>query len=203
MKSARHRSIQLFENRFFEFFTVFPLVGFLVMWPVLMALIAGTALYFAPTRWAIGLVLLGWFGWTAVEYMLHRFVFHLEPRSKLLQQVVFVIHGNHHADPNDPLRNLMPPIVSVPLGCLIWALFVSVMGVQGSWVFLGFVTGYFVYDLVHYCCHQFPMKGALARMLKVHHMRHHFYHDGGNYAITGMIWDRLLSTRITTQKTEN
>jgi len=205
MKHARRplqQQLRLFENPFFEFFTVFPVKGFLVLWPAVIVLVAAVAAYRAPTWWAPLLFAAGWIVWTATEYALHRFVFHLEPKSPRLQQIVFVIHGNHHADPNDPLRNLMPPIVSLPLGALIWALCVALMGPQGSWFFLGFVVGYAVYDLVHYCCHQAPMRQGFRRMLKVHHMRHHFHPDGGNYAITGMVWDRLLSTRVTNQKTE-
>jgi sterol desaturase/sphingolipid hydroxylase (fatty acid hydroxylase superfamily) len=206
MKPARralHQHLILFENRFLEFFTVFPVTGFLVLWPLVILLVAYIAGYYAPTWWAPVLFGLGWFGWTVVEYVLHRFVFHLEPKTRLLQQFIFLIHGNHHAAPNDPLRNLMPPIVSLPLGGLIWAFCAYVMGPQGNWFFLGFVTGYMVYDLVHYCCHQYPMKDGFLRKLKVHHMHHHFHREGGNFAITGVIWDKLLLTQIVSQKAKS
>jgi len=98
--------------------------------------------------------------------------------------------------PNDPLRNLMPPIVSLPVAGLVWAALVTLAGPAGNWLFLGWISGYVAYDLVHYACHQWPMKGRLARMLKTHHMRHHHLHEDGNYAITGMMWDRLFRTRI-------
>lgn len=197
-----NRHIQLFENRFFEFFTVFSLNAFLSLWLFLMAALTGVAFAYAPPEMAFVLIVLGWVMWTLVEYALHRFVFHLQPRSQRLQQLIFLIHGNHHANPNDPLRNLMPPIISVPLASLIWGACVLALGAQGTWLFLGFMIGYVLYDLVHYCCHQFPMKGTLAGKLKAHHMRHHFHREGGNYAITGMIWDRMLSTRIASNKTE-
>lgn len=200
--SSSHRHIQLFENRFFEIFTVFPLVGFLLLWPVLLLTIVVARVSTAPMGWALLLVLPGWLTWTAAEYALHRYVFHFAPQSALMREVIFVIHGNHHADPNDPARNLMPPIISVPVAGLIWALCVWAMGAAGTWFFLGFIGGYVVYDLIHYCCHQFAMKGKFARMLKEHHMHHHFHANKGNYAITGMIWDRLLSTRISSHKTE-
>ncbi len=170
------------------------------MWAVFLSAIAAVAIVKAPTFWAVPLIAAGWLAWTITEYALHRFVFHLEPESERLKQFVFVIHGNHHADPNDPLRNLMPPVVSVPLGTLIWLGCVGLMGLLGHWFFLGFVMGYVVYDLVHYSCHQFAMTGAMARFLKVHHMRHHFEREGGNYAITGMIWDRLFSTALTSRR---
>ncbi len=196
--SSRSRP-RLFENSFFEFFTFFTLKAFLALWAVLLVGIAITALVHAPTAWVPLWIAAGWVAWTMVEYALHRFVFHLEPESPRLQQMIFIIHGNHHADPNDPLRNLMPPIISVPLGALIWLGCVAVIGPAGSWFFLGFVVGYVVYDFVHYACHQFRMRGSIGRslvFLKAHHMRHHFEQDSGNYAITGMIWDRLFSTRI-------
>lgn len=191
---------RLFENSFFESFTFFTLKAFLAMWAVFLSAIAAVAIVKAPTFWAVPLIAAGWLAWTITEYALHRFVFHLEPESERLKQFVFVIHGNHHADPNDPLRNLMPPVVSVPLGTLIWLGCVGLMGLLGHWFFLGFVMGYVVYDLVHYSCHQFAMTGAMARFLKVHHMRHHFEREGGNYAITGMIWDRLFSTALTSRR---
>lgn len=191
---------RLFANSFFEFFTFFTLKAFVVMWSITLGAIAATAAFNALTLWAVPLAAAGWLTWTITEYALHRFVFHLEPRSPRLQQIVFVIHGNHHADPNDPLRNLMPPVVSVPLGALIWLGCVALMGSSGHWFFFGFATGYVVYDLVHYACHQFAMTGPLARFLKVHHMRHHFEREGVNYAITGMIWDRLFSTGMTSKR---
>jgi sterol desaturase/sphingolipid hydroxylase (fatty acid hydroxylase superfamily) len=191
---------RLFENAFFEFFTFFNLKAFVALWSVLLVGIATTAVLQSPTRWALPLVLAGWGLWTIVEYGLHRFVFHLEPKSPRLQQIVFIIHGNHHADPNDPLRNLMPPVVSISLGALIWLGCLALIGPNGNWFFLGFVMGYVVYDLVHYACHQFGMTGTIARFLKTHHMRHHFEREGGNYAITGMLWDRLFSTKLPSKR---
>lgn len=189
---------RLFRNPWLERLTVISAGAFVPLWAVLLPAIAVTGFLTAPLAWALPLVFAGVIVWTLVEYALHRYVFHFDPRSELLKQAVFVIHANHHAHPNDPLRNLMPPIVSIPVGGLIWALSLWVMGDQGTWFLLGFMTGYVVYDLVHFACHQLPMKGRLARALKAHHMRHHHLKVAGNYAITGMIWDRVFATRIST-----
>lgn len=188
--------IRLFRNPWLEKLTVIHLSAFIALWTALLPAIGVTGLYVAPTLWAVPLLGAGLIVWTLTEYALHRYVFHFEPRSPMLQQAMFVIHANHHADANDPLRNLMPPIVSIPVGMAVWSLSVWVLGAQGTWFLLGFMTGYVVYDLVHYACHQFPMKGRMARMLKTHHMRHHHFKVEGNYAITGMIWDRVFATRI-------
>lgn len=192
--------IQLFRNASLERLTVISEPVFIALWALLLPAIAIVGWQFASTLWAPLLIGSGLILWTATEYALHRFVFHFEPSSKILQRVVFVIHGNHHADANDPLRNLMPPIVSLPVGGAVWALSIWALGPAGTWLLLGFMAGYVGYDLVHYACHQWPMKGRFSRMLKVHHMRHHHLHARGNYAITGMLWDRILQTRISSAK---
>jgi sterol desaturase/sphingolipid hydroxylase (fatty acid hydroxylase superfamily) len=188
--------LRLFKNPWLEKLTVVSLGFFVALWAVLLPALAAVGFHVAPTIWAVPLVIAGVIVWTLTEYAVHRYVFHFEPRSPLLRQAIFVIHANHHADANDPLRNLMPPIVSIPVGLAVWALSVWVLGLQGTWFLLGFMAGYVAYDLVHFACHQFPMKGRIGRMLKTHHMRHHHLKAEGNYAITGMIWDRIFSTRI-------
>lgn len=188
--------LRLFRNPWLERLTVIPVGAFVALWAVLLPAIAGVGFVTAPTLWAIPLAIAGVFVWTLAEYALHRCVFHFEPRSPLLRQAIFVIHANHHADSNDPLRNLMPPIVSIPVGSLVWLLSLWTMGLPGTWFLLGFMMGYVAYDLVHFATHQLPMKGRIGRVLKTHHMRHHHLNAEGNYAITGLIWDRVFSTRI-------
>ena len=190
------KRVRLFGNPLLEALTVISAPVFIAIWAGALPAILICAQLYAPTAWAPLLVLCGVVGWTVTEYALHRFIFHFDANAEVLKRIIFIIHGNHHADPNDPLRNLMPPIVSLPVGGLIWAGLVSFAGPAGTWCFLGFMSGYVAYDLVHFACHQWPMKGRFARILKVHHMRHHHLHAHGNYAITGMVWDRLLATRI-------
>ena len=60
--------------------------------------------------WAYGVV-----GWTIMEYLLHRFLFHMEdhwyfPNWPPFWVFHFTIHGIHHAFPQDPGRIVMPPI---------------------------------------------------------------------------------------------
>ena len=195
-----NQRITLFRNARLERFTIISFRAFALLWSVVLPAIGCVGLAYAPSGWAPALIVLGWLVWTLTEYALHRYAFHFETRSPLLRRAVFIIHGNHHADSNDPLRNLMPPVVSLPVGALIWAVSVAIAGPVGTWFVLGFMMGYVAYDIVHYACHQFPMKGRFARALKTHHMRHHHRHAGGNYAITGMIWDRVFATRISSRQ---
>src|SRR4051812_18418931 len=57
----------------------------------------------------------GWLFWTLTEYWMHRAVFHFEPDAGLGARLHWIIHGVHHDHPNDPMRLVMPPSVSLPL----------------------------------------------------------------------------------------
>ncbi len=195
MVSSQSR-IQLFGNRWVEKLTIISARTFIALWVVGLGFLLWNALRFESVEGPVLVFAAGLLVWTLTEYALHRFVFHWQPRGHVMQQFVFVMHGNHHTQPNDPLRNLMPPIVSIPLGSAIWAVMVALTGPAGHWLFLGFMTGYVSYDLVHYATHQWPMKGRLARMLKVHHMQHHHLHQPGNYAITAIFWDRVFGSLV-------
>ena len=115
----------------------------------------------------VGLVAAGWLFWTLMEYWIHRIVFHFEPESGPGARFHWIIHGVHHDHPNDPLRLVMPPSVSVPLAAAFYGGFVLVLGSAAGNVFAaGFLLGYLVYDMTHYYLHHFKPKtrfgGALA-----------------------------------------
>lgn len=188
--------IKLFDNQWVEKLTVISAPAFIVLWGLGLGVLAWMTVGMKNVDFPLLIFVAGIATWTLVEYALHRFVFHWQPRSRMMQQFVFVMHGNHHASPNDPLRNLMPPVVSVPLAGICWSVIVLLFGPAGNWLFLGGVVGYVSYDLIHYATHQWPMQGRLARMLKVHHMRHHHSHEVGNYAITAIFWDRFFGSRL-------
>jgi hypothetical protein len=75
----------------------------------------------------------GWLFWTLTEYWMHRLVFHFEPEEGPGARLHWIIHGVHHDHPNDPLRLVMPPSVSVPLAAAFYGLFVLVLLVVRRW----------------------------------------------------------------------
>lgn len=188
--------LKLFKSRWLERLTMISAPAFMQLWAVLLPIILAAGWGAASLPASVLMMAIGLLLWTLTEYAMHRFLFHWQPARLAAARFVFVLHGNHHAVPNDPMRNLMPPAVSLPIGAMIWLGLLGLFGPAGGLVFFGFITGYVCYDLVHYACHQYPMKGRLARMLKTHHMHHHHSRHDGNYAITGMMWDRLFGTRI-------
>lgn len=188
--------IRLFQSRFMELTTLTPFPVFFFFWIAILAWVSTVAL--SHSGWA-RLVVAASFGvllWTLAEYMMHRFLFHMNMKSAYGRRLLFLLHENHHADPADPLRGIMPLTVSIPLGAVFWGLALLAFGHLGNAVFLGFGIGYVMYDTVHWACHQLPMQGGIAKRLKLHHLRHHYAEQDANYATTGIFWDRVFRTGI-------
>lgn len=192
--------IQLFKNPRLEKLTLLSPRAFFAIWGFLLPLIAWAGWGSTGPAGALGLTLGGLAFWAVFEYAMHRYLFHWSLDWAPVRFFVFLIHGNHHSAPNDEMRNLMPPVVSLPVAALVWAGCVAAIGPGGTWLFLGFITGYVGYDLVHFACHQWPMRSALGQALKRHHMRHHHVDEDGNFAITAIFLDRMFGSRIASLK---
>jgi sterol desaturase/sphingolipid hydroxylase (fatty acid hydroxylase superfamily) len=137
----------------------------------------------------------GYVVWTLTEYWLHRLVFHFEPADGLGARLHWIIHGVHHDHPNDPMRLVMPPSVSVPLATAFLLLFAAVVGTSwGLAVFSGFIAGYLAYDMLHYHTHHHVPKTRLGRKLRELHMRHHFQDDHSGYGVSAPYWDHVFGT---------
>ncbi|WP_081847714.1 sterol desaturase family protein [Parasaccharibacter apium] len=135
--------------------------------------------------------------WLVTEYVLHRFVFHFRSNNKKIQRLIYIFHGNHHIQPNHPYRTLMPIIVTLPVGLLIWFLFSLSLGLgRGSALFLGFYAGYTFYDCMHFATHNFRMKRFPLSLWKKHHLFHHYRTEEHNYSISFPWLDRLFRTHF-------
>src|SRR5437588_9604178 len=150
----------MFESRLLDALSrVHPTVPVLIFAPAVVVLFAWS-LSKVSLAGAIGLALAGYAMWTLFEYWLHRLVFHFEPEEGLGARMHWIIHGVHHDHPNDPLRLVMPPAVSVPLGALLFGLIYLAFGPSyGPSAGAGFFVGYLAYDLVHYSLHPFRPRG--------------------------------------------
>ncbi len=190
------QQLRLFRSDWLERFTVITPAGFLATWFCILALVLWLSWGRASVPASVALALLGLVLWSLYEYAMHRFLFHMRMRTNAGRWLLFVMHGNHHVNPNDRHRNLMPPVASMMLCGSVWLALLLIAGSLGSVIFLGFGLGYVIYDSVHYACHQLPVRGRLMKQLRRHHIRHHHTGHDGNYAITAIFWDRLFGTRI-------
>ncbi|MEQ1745095.1 MAG: sterol desaturase family protein [Saprospiraceae bacterium] len=169
---------------------------------VLYVPIVSLCLWMAPPKWVtVGLFAGGLFCWTLVEYLLHRFLFHFMPSSQFGQRLHFIFHGVHHDYPNDRLRLVMPPAVSIPLATLFFLLFSILMGRPTVFPFYaGFITGYLCYDMMHYSMHHLNWKNPFWQRLKQHHMLHHYQQPERGFGVSNPLWDYVFNTTFRLKK---
>jgi len=185
----------MFDSRVLDALSrVHPAVPVVIFAPAIVALTAwGLSSVSAPV--AVGLLAAGYALWTLFEYWLHRIVFHFEPQQGIGARVHWIIHGVHHDHPNDPLRLVMPPAVSVPLGALVFGVLYLIFGARyAPTLGAGFFAGYLLYDMTHYYLHHFRPAGRLGRILRERHMRHHFQDETRGFGISAPYWDDVFGT---------
>ncbi len=185
----------MFESRALDALSrVHPSVPVLIFLPGIVALTAW-ALERLSLAGTAGLVVAGYAIWTLFEYWLHRIVFHFEPSDGIGARLHWIIHGVHHDHPNDPLRLVMPPAVSVPLGAAVFAVLYVIFGVRyAPAIGAGFFIGYLLYDMLHYYLHHFAPRGRVGRLLRERHMRHHFQDETRGFGISAPYWDEVFGT---------
>jgi len=146
---------------------------------------------------AIALVL-GAFYWSFVEYLIHRFYFHWNPRIKFIRRLVDSFHIYHHQNPED-----MEVINSGPLTAFVglffhYGIWLSLTGGNiyfSAAVVLGLLITYSYYEWVHYSVHHKHYKKGLMKFLQEFHLTHHQY-PKKNYGQISPIWDFLFQTSM-------
>jgi len=196
-RGTAHQSIRLFENDFLERLThVHPIVPLLFWGPVVVWLLwRSFALHHLSLLPVLGIGALGLVTWTLTEYCLHRFVFHYPARSKLGRRFVYLFHGNHHDDPQDKTRLVMPPSGAIPIMAALFLLFGLV--IPAPWIEpfgAFFISGYLIYDYIHYATHHFRMKNPVAKYLRRYHLKHHFSGEDGRYGVSSPLWDIVFGS---------
>lgn len=191
-KSAQ--TIRLFKNPVLEYFShIHPATPPVVFAPVIayflyQSFMEHHALITLPL-WSLGVL-----AWTLLEYTMHRFVFHYQPKTAFGKRVIFLSHGVHHDYPQDATRLVMPLLVSVPLAFFFYYLFQFLFPAYYQALYAGLVSGYLAYDCLHFAFHHFSMKGRLASYLRSYHWRHHFEEQDSRYGVSTPLWDLVFGT---------
>ena len=185
----------MFESRLLDACSrVHPSVPVILFLPAIVALLVtgiGRAGTFAALAYAVG----GYVFWTLTEYWMHRVVFHFEPEDGIGAKLHWIIHGVHHDHPNDRMRLVMPPSVSVPLAVLFLLFFWVGLGPVAAPAFgAGFLAGYLIYDMTHYHVHHHTPRTRAGKRLRELHMRHHFQDDTRGFGVSAPWWDLVFGT---------
>ncbi|WP_106132951.1 sterol desaturase family protein [Mongoliibacter ruber] len=169
--------------------------------PIILFMGISTAsLYYAVTATDIsislglGIILVGLIVFTFVEYIMHKYFFHMEPDSPIKDKVQYSVHGVHHDYPRDKDRLAMPPFISAFYAMVFYFVFTFVMGDYALYFLPGFLLGYSAYLGVHYAVHAYQPPKNFLKILWVNHAVHHYKDPDAAFGVSSPLWDYILGT---------
>jgi len=188
-------SPRLFENALLDKLSrVHWSVPLFVYVPVILLLGFVSFQLVAPAT-VVAMSALGYLIWTLIEYFGHRYLFHREFPGEFGKRIHFLIHGVHHDHPNDPLRLVMPILLSGPIMIIAWFVATLLFGATLRYPTLaGFVTGYLTYDMVHYYTHHAKPTTKVGLTLRRLHLMHHFRDHDKGFGVSAPYWDFVFGT---------
>jgi sterol desaturase/sphingolipid hydroxylase (fatty acid hydroxylase superfamily) len=136
--------------------------------------------------------MLGWsaaglFGWTLVEYLLHRFVLHgLQPFQAW--------HEAHHTRPTALICTPTPLSASL-IVALVFAPALLLTGLwQASALTLGVLIGYLAYAVTHHATHHWRADNVWLKRRKLSHATHHHSRQAVSFGVTSGVWDHVFGS---------
>jgi sterol desaturase/sphingolipid hydroxylase (fatty acid hydroxylase superfamily) len=132
--------------------------------------------------------------WTLFEYVMHRFSFHHAPSTRLEVALAYLMHGVHHAYPDDSRRWMMPLVVTLPISAAIVLVARAAGGISALPLVAGFLHGYLLYDTVHHTIHRGANRSRIVRWLRKHHMQHHYATPDKRFGVSSPLWDLVFRT---------
>jgi sterol desaturase/sphingolipid hydroxylase (fatty acid hydroxylase superfamily) len=128
----------------------------------------------------------GLFAWTFLEYLIHAWLSHR------FQTVASPFHQAHHKDP----RRVFAIRAWLPVGAS-WIAGMAAWGLAPAMVFYsGVITGFALYELVHYRVHFRTPHNRLEAYLRERHLVHHYRAPDRCFGVTNALWDHLFASEI-------
>lgn len=189
-------SKQLFQNPVLERLSrthiAVPLTVFFVY---SFALLYWSVTHTSLSAWTtIAMFGLGFVFFTWIEYIVHRWVFHMGTFTQLREKIQYTVHGVHHEFPKDKSRLAMPPLLSITISTVLLLLFRLVMG-DFTFSFLpGMLVGYAYYLSVHYMVHVYQPPKNVFKWLWINHSVHHYKHGEYIFGVSSPFWDYIYGT---------
>ena len=195
-KPDNHGSAHMFKNPVLE-----RLSRTHISIPITMFIVVGCfALYYGitttPTSFltAALLVIGGFFAFTLVEYLMHRYLYHMLPTNKVKDKIQYTIHGVHHDYPKDKDRLALPPFVTGLYAVILYYVFTFIMGDYALYFLPGFLVGYALYLGVHYVVHAYQPPKNFLKFLWVNHAIHHYKDPDVAFGVSLPLWDYIFGT---------
>eukprot|EP00027_Filamoeba_sp_ATCC50430_P015232 CAMPEP_0168565676 /NCGR_PEP_ID=MMETSP0413-20121227/13985_1 /TAXON_ID=136452 /ORGANISM="Filamoeba nolandi, Strain NC-AS-23-1" /LENGTH=322 /DNA_ID=CAMNT_0008597589 /DNA_START=130 /DNA_END=1095 /DNA_ORIENTATION=+ len=181
-------TIRIFEMDFFEAFTRWPWWYIFPLWmPVILYFLVSSCLNSSILANAVAFPA-GLLVWATIEYLIHRYLFHMQTSSLIGNYYHFFAHGIHHLTPMDPSRLTFPPMFSIPLVYSVYRAIIpwqsALPCIEGA--FAGGLLGYVMYDAMHYYFHHGDMfkNWKFMQRMKKRHLLHHFSNEDKNFGVS-------------------
>jgi len=190
------KEITIFDN-FLESFSRYPWWYIFLMWPPFMAYSLRISFKEAGIVLTVFNFVIGCLSWAIVEYILHRFVFHMKTKTSLWNKFHFFAHGIHHLTPNDSSRLTFPPVFSAAISSAIYQVTTVIDHETGIHGYLsGLACGFMLYDAIHYYFHHgdAPWLPGFLKRMKSAHLNHHYKDDTTNFGVTSQLFDYVCGT---------
>lgn len=194
---------RLFMKKLVKDFIFFPDVTIMLF--ILLTSLTFTAFHLTKMGVWIAL-LLGMATYMVMEYLTHRFLFHINPpKNPILLKLIKRLHYDHHADPNDLKLLFLPLWYSIPnlaIGAIIVYFITTDFVITNSFL-TGLIIFFLFYEWKHYVAHR-PIKplSPWGKWMKKHHLLHHFKNENYWFGVTTPTYDFLLGTFKNQKKVE-
>lgn len=142
----------------------------------------------------VGMFFLGMIAFSWIEYLVHRYVFHMPTYTKARAKIQYIMHGVHHEFPKDKDRLAMPPLLSITVATILLLVFRVIMGDLTFSFLPGFLVGYSSYLAVHYLVHAYPPPKNIFRALWINHGVHHYKDGEIIFGVSSPLWDYIYGT---------
>jgi sterol desaturase/sphingolipid hydroxylase (fatty acid hydroxylase superfamily) len=135
------------------------------------------------------LFLTGWFTWTFIEYILHRFWLHQKGATN--PAAIVKTHTYHHSHPTEIS---ITPRNRLVMGLIIIVLFITALYLRNYFTYItGACFGGFVYVLLHKFLHT-KWAPVFVKRLYRQHVYHHCKYPDACFGVCTTFWDELFGT---------
>jgi len=134
----------------------------------------------------IACALAGFLAWGLLEYAIHGLLAH---RFKTF---VSPLHADHHRDPR---RVFTSPVAVLPVALLLFGAAALIADPLRAIGFVGgALAGFCRYEWMHWRFHFREPRGKRERLLRSHHLAHHYCDPRAYHGVSTRLWDRLFGT---------
>lgn len=183
-----------------------PLLGALLVYrnplkswlTAVLPLVAGI-IYLAPFSTTplftvVGLMLAGAIYWTLIEYIIHRWIYHIRYRNFSFRTFIESFHMHHHRDITDGEVLNAGPLLVYPMFVVVHLPLVWMKPDDLAFLALGNILMYSFYEFVHFRIHLRPGKSRYISFIQKFHLHHHYFDPGVNFGNTSPLWDHIFRT---------